>query len=226
MLKGSFQLRTDDQVWGTPTYSAFVYQNSDAVSVHFSIGNGRDDGYRFHSRPPARELNPYYEMGGLAPVVELSPGQSGQDEILLNRYLQFLTPGAYVVLCELDLEVLYEDSHTRNRPEFRTELTLNLRDDPGTRQKKLKELEASIMQTGESQLPSADALAELRSAEALPILARGLHATSLAVVEKMIIGLGNTGGEPAMKALRDFVKTNPSPLLLRLAKQELATLGG
>jgi hypothetical protein len=225
MLIGEFRVQTAEQVWGTPTYAAFVYRNPNSVPVHFSIGNGREDSFRFRSEPPARELDPYYEFGGIAPIIEVAPSQTGQSEILLNRYLQFLHPGDYVIRCELDLELFYEDNHDRSRPQFRTDLRLTLRDDPDAKHKTLAELEAALMQTGEHQLRAADALSELRSAEVLPILARGLHATSPAVVEKMLIGLGNTGGESAMKLLRDFIKSPPSPLLLRVAKRELARLG-
>jgi hypothetical protein len=226
MLHGEFQIPNAEQVWGAPTYVAFVYRSSDAVPLHFSIGNGREDGFRFRSEPPARELNPYDEFGGLVPITEVQPRQTGQIEILLNRYLQFLQSGVYLLHCELDLDLHQEDNHPRNRPQFRTNVKFTLRDDVGARRKALTDLETDLMYPSPNQLRAAAALSELRSAEVVPILGRGLRCPSPAVIEQMLIGLGNTGGEPATKLLREFIKSSPPPLLLRLAKQELARLGG
>jgi hypothetical protein len=73
---------------------------------------------------------------------------------------------------------------------------------------------------------AADALAELRTASALPILARGLESKNTAVVEKMIKGISRTGGDQARELLFNYKLTEPPQQLLLLAHQELTKLGG
>src|ERR1039457_53607 len=221
MLRGEFKIVNREQIWQTPTYLKFVYGDPGTFALSFSIGNGRADGFRFRSEPPARELDPYYEFGGLAAITEVRPGQSGELEILLNRYLQFLRPGPYLVHCELDLDVLHGGTHERSHEQFRSDVSFTLHDDPKRRHAELAALEADLQHPGPRQMRAATALSELRSPEVLPILERGLRSPSSAVVERMLIGLGNTGGEEARKLLREFVDSPASPVLIRIAKQEL-----
>jgi hypothetical protein len=226
MLSGEFRLVTLEPLLGTPTYVTFVCHNSGPDPVSFSIGNGREDGFRFRSEPPAHELDPYYEFGGLAPIVNLQPLQSKVAEILLDQYLQFLQPGAYVVHCELDLEVLHPDTQTRSRNQFRSDLQFRLRDDARLRHKELAALETDLLHTGQRTMRSAVALSELRNPQVLPILERNLRSSDTAVVEKMLNGLGNIGGDRAKRILDDFINSPAPPLLVRIAKQELARIEG
>ncbi len=226
MLKAEFKIDEPDQVLETPIYVRFVYTNRGRHPLSFSIGNGREDSYRFQAEPEAKELDPYYEFGGMAEVTEVPPREGGSKEILLNGYFQFLGPDSYVVKGELDLEVT-EVGTDRVRPcKVRCEMVLNIREDERRRLEIVASLQQDLMGTdGAKQMRAANALAELRSPKALHVLQAGLDSSSPAVLEKMVIGLGNLGTEDAKKLLVEFMDRCPTPELNILAQQELSRFG-
>ena len=222
MLKAEFKLDPPEQVQETPIYVTFTYRNQGPRPVSFSIGNGRADGFRFRTEPAAKYLNPYYEFGGLAGITTVAPHQEGRQTVLLNRYVRFETAGRYTVHAELDVEVTEAETRARQVYNVRNDLPLTLREDDERRADILAGLAADLTgKDGAKQMQAADALAELRSPKALPVLGHGLDSPNSAVVEKMIIGLGNTGGEPARQALLRYKQSGPPQVLLLLAEQEL-----
>ena len=78
---------------------------------------------------------------------------------------------------------------------------------------------------GAKQIRAANALAELRSPKALDVLREGLDSPNTAVLEKMVIGLGNMGTEDAKKLLVEFMDKCPNRELNMLAKQEISRSG-
>ena len=225
MLEAEFKIECPEAVLDTPIYLTLTCRNGGPRLVSFCIGNGRADSYRFHAEPEARQHNPYFELGGLMAITKLAPRQQRETTILLNRYLQFLSSGRYIVHAELDLEITDEETHALRLHPVRSVLDLALTEDDERRRDVWAALEADLTGgDGTRQMRAADALAELRSPELLPVLARGLENPNSAVVEKMIIGLANVGGNEAQNLLRKYRDSSPPEPLLLLVDQRLTRM--
>jgi hypothetical protein len=225
MLKAGFRIDQSEQVMDTPIYMSFVCRNDGPRQVSFCIGNGRDNSYRFQAEPEAKLHNPYFEMGGLMAITRVAPQQEITRTILLNRYLQFLSPGRYIVHGELDLETTDEDTRARRLVPVRSVCDLTVVKDDERRRDAWAALEADLMgRDGARQMRAADALAELRSPQLLPVLQRGLESPNSAVIEKMIIGLANVGGNEALDLLRKYRASSPPEPLLLLVDSRLTRM--
>jgi hypothetical protein len=224
MLKGNFRLLENDFVLGAPIYVHFEYSNNGSQTIAFVIGNGKDDGFRFvASSSGVRQLNPYYELGGLAKVITLGPGMKGSMAILLNRYIQFIEPGKYQIRCEFDAEIKDEllTGHIA-REEIRDTFYLNVYEDRERLNMVIAEIERDIREGDISaQLRGMEALSELRIEIAILILTHTLGSRNEALVEMAIAGLGNLGGKEAAEALRGFIASSTSVSLQKKALQEL-----
>src|SRR5206468_1656899 len=139
----------------------------------------RKDGYRFRTEPPAESLDPYYEGGGITEVIAVPMGAGGKLAVLLNRYVHIARPGPYTLHCELDLKVTDTVTKDEQPCRIRTSLALQVRRDELRRREVLDALRADVLgpDPGE-RLRAADELSELRSAAAVPVLARALEVSS------------------------------------------------
>src|SRR5882762_9619415 len=131
MLEGSFRLVESDFLLRAPVYVFFEYSNTGPQTISFAIGNGREDGFRFFGPSGGIEqLNPYFELGGLAEVIMLEPGMKGSRAVLLNRYIRFIQPGKYQIRCEFDVDVGDQLLNREGRVEVRGTVYLNVYQDP------------------------------------------------------------------------------------------------
>ena len=127
LVEGHFRLSTLRPLLGQPISVIFEYRNSSDGPVTFSIGNSREDGFRFNTTAPGvKALNPYNEMGGIAPIIHLAPGQSGRQEIRLDEYLLFTAPGEHIIDAELDLAVRDEQSVIIGREKIRDRFVVSI----------------------------------------------------------------------------------------------------
>ena len=223
MLEGSFRLVESDFLLGAPVYVFFEYSNTGPQTISFAIGNGSDDGFQFFGPSEGVEqLDPYFELGGLAEVIMLEPRMKGSIAVLLNRYIRFIQPGKYQIRCQVDLEVGDELLNPEARVEVRDTVCLNLYQDPEQLNKIIAEFDRDITEGDLStQSTQIGILSELRLENAIPILSHGLRSESDVVVELAIIGLGNLGGQEALEALKDFIASSTSPSLQQKARQEM-----
>ena len=176
MLEGKFRLLENDFALGAPINALFEYSNTGPQTISFAIGNGRDDGFRFVA-PSAgvKELNPYYEFGGLAEIITLEPGMKGSKEILLNRYIQFIEPGEFQIGCEFDAEVTDELlTQQIAREEIRDTIHLNVYEDRGRLDNVIAAIERDVREGDRpARLRAMETLSELRVEAAVHILAHG-----------------------------------------------------
>lgn len=224
MLEGKFRLLENDFALGAPINALFEYSNTGPQTISFAIGNGRDDGFRFVA-PSAgvKELNPYYEFGGLAEIITLEPGMKGSKEILLNRYIQFIEPGEFQIGCEFDAEVTDELlTQQIAREEIRDTIHLNVYEDRGRLDNVIAAIERDVREGDRpARLRAMETLSELRVEAAVHILAHGLSSEDEALAEIAIAGLGNLGSAEAAEALRSFIASSTSASLRQKALQEL-----
>ncbi len=222
MFAAKFRIIRTEQIMGTPIYVNFDYSNQGPHALSFSVGNGRADSYRFDTTPPAKVNNPYYEFGGLVAITSLGSYEKGVDAILLNKYLQFVVPGHYVVNCELDLDVTDTTDAMTKSHMVRNRLEIDIKSDPVRQREIFTALESRMMNEDvEKQTKASYALSELRENNAIPIMTRGLKSRNDVVVEHMIVGLGRIHDKEAADALAVFMKSTTSLRLKDLARQQL-----
>lgn len=222
-MEARFSLRESNVLLGAPVYVSFEYSNPGPQTISFSIGNGRDDGFRFSCpNEGVEELNPYFEFGGLAGVIVLEPGMKDSQPVLLNRYLRFTGPGEYQIKCEFDPELEDEFLNAKGTVAIRDTVFLRLHEDPEQLKQLIAEFDRDIRDGDPStQSRQSAILSELRLADTVPVFIHGLKSGNDAAVESAILGLGNLGGRQALDALQDFVASSASPSLSEKAKQEM-----
>jgi HEAT repeat protein len=226
MVEGQFQIPDEHPVLGGPIFVVLHYRSVAEYPITFALGNSRAEGIRFRALGPGvTALNPYNEMGGLEEVIRLAPGEAGQKDVLLNRYLRFTAPGQYIIDAELDFTVRDEQSTIRGTEPIRDRLTLSLPEDPERLSAVLASLERELTEdSAAGSTATLHILAELRTPNALAILVRALTAPEPELAEEAIRAMGRSGLPEARLALEQFLSATPSAHLRGIALEEIANL--
>jgi hypothetical protein len=189
-----------------PVVLRVVVKNTLARPVEIDLGADRKAGFLFAIKPPGGttiKLPPLVREGiSRSGRLTLEPGQTYNQELVLNEWYEFPAVGKYELSARLVASAKTPEGESLSEPaEFRTTLTVGPED-----AERLRQVAAGLAEqiTGahsyEEAAEAALALGYVKDPVAVPYLEKALSAGHM--VEPIVIaGLERIGGEDAIRAL-------------------------
>lgn len=221
----SFSLENAQISLNEPIFLNFVLQNNSEQTVNLDLGQDRKEAFKFMVIfPDGKELqldqliHNGISIGG---NISVKPNQTYAQRLLLNEWIEFDSPGKYILKGHLANPSTAEISDVPIDSNFTVDINISPRNP-----KKLEEvsdaLAQSILETDnyEKKANAALALSYVNDAVAVPYLGKVL---SLDKMVKPIImkGLSRIGNKESVQILIGFIKENPNSENALLAKSAL-----
>jgi hypothetical protein len=224
----AYSLRSTDLTLGKPVILTITIVNHSGQPVRADLGQDRKENFAFKViQPDQQELAlPAFSREGISRpgVVDVDPGQSFSEDLVLNEWYQFSTPGKYTLkailkepITNADGRTIFEDHgselrftvHPRNLTELRYVCARSVDD-------------IAKAQSYSEAAEAATQLSYVSDPAAVPYLKKGLE-LGKSVEPILISGLERIGDESAVQVLISSLLSGPSDtrLLARSALQHI-----
>jgi hypothetical protein len=196
-----------------PVTMFFKVQNGSGVRVTLDLGIEKTDAFEFSLTTPEGRVvqsGPLHPTGGFFPsgTVVVEPGTTYEQELLLNRWFQFKTPGTYLLASRLTTD-MHPSGDASSPPRSQITRLLIRPRDPVQLEKVCAEL-ADQVEAARSVEAAAFPALELSYVEdpiAVPYLARVMRSHSLAY-DRAIPGLERIGNDDAIEVLLSAINNS------------------
>jgi hypothetical protein len=224
-LEGQFTLPKLTYFIGEPIEATFTVTNKGDEAIQYPYGGdyrstGRPDRFSVTATDEKGEavpdpVTPGGLGGGLGSSIELKPGESHEDKLLLNRWRAFTKPGKYTITCKRTLNVIRSAERGPDyysRPEqsmpavpIETTFTIEVKDDPAALQAWLAAAVVAL------RIAAQDALGDLRGN--LLCLSQAKNPAAFPVLVQLLDG-GDSDQAFAVEALSHYDSDKAAPVLL------------
>ncbi len=225
-VKVTFSFVDSEIVVHQPVLLNFVVQNGLGQTIKLDLGCNRKEELLFNIIFPNGKKVQLSRMrcDGLSRVgiISIKSGESYSQRILLNEWIDFSSPGNYVVEGQLTKPIETMDGKDLS-VDSRFSLALKIKPENAEQLKKVSEtLLKNILESNsyEKSAEAALALSYIKDPIAVPYLEKLLYSNKL--IEPIAIsGLRRIGGENSVEVLIRVINKQPDSELARLAKTAL-----